>query len=292
MRNKRPLLVLALPIAIGVSTASAATIFFDTFTDGDRTNGTDTTDVAWYEVNSASATSAINTASAVVSGNNSLYINTGGNFRGLIANFAPAGSGSSGTLNIGEGYTLSLDFKYLAGGNVSNAIRVGLGDSSTVGAVAYTADGNPAPNTTGTQNQVGYFAGFGAGGSTSSQTYEDTAGNVFTTGTVGAFGTAVTGTSLNTNTGRSVLLSVLRTTTGTQVSSSIFSGLGGTGTVLTSTFVDTVSPFVQFNQVAVMAGNDADIEYSFDNVQLTYVPEPRAALLGGLGMLALLRRRR
>jgi hypothetical protein len=73
----------------------------------------------------------------------------------------------------------------------------------------------------------------------------------------------------------------------------MYDGTGGTGTPL-STFsvVDAASAYFNFNQVAITAGNTTLVDISMDNVKLEYVPEPRAALLGGFGMLALLRRRR
>jgi len=46
--------------------------------------------------------------------------------------------------------------------------------------------------------------------------------------------------------------------------------------------------------LGIIGGGGGDQQVAFDNVSLVYtpIPEPRAALLGGLGLLALLRRRR
>ena len=289
MRHTCSLLAFALPVAFGISTAFATTIFLDTFTDGARTNGTDPTDVAWYETIAASTTSIANAGSSTITvGNNSLFIDTAGDFRGLVANFAEAGSGVGGTLNIGEGYTLSMDIKSVVLATNSAGIRIGL--SSSAGN-PYTADGVSA----NTGSHVGYYAAYSTSFSPAQvQPFEDNGGTTINTGTVTALGGVVTATSFNTNLLRSVVFSVLRTSsTETTITSTMYDGTGGTGTPL-STFsvVDAASAYFNFNQVAITAGNTTLVDISMDNVKLEYVPEPRAALLGGFGMLALLRRRR
>ncbi len=56
-------------------------------------------------------------------------------------------------------------------------------------------------------------------------------------------------------------------------------------------FLDTTRSVSDFNRVGFLLGGNLDVDtVQFNNI--TVVPEPSAALLGGLGLLALLRRRR
>jgi len=82
-----------------------------------------------------------------------------------------------------------------------------------------------------------------------------------------------------------------RVATGMQIDTSIirtsdsleFGGL--------SNFVDTSVSVSDFNRVGFLLGGNLNVDtVQFNNI--TVVPEPSAALLGGLGLLALLRRRR
>lgn len=58
----------------------------------------------------------------------------------------------------------------------------------------------------------------------------------------------------------------------------------------TLSFTSSSNGFDNYNAVAIMSTPNAD--FRIDNVSVTLIPEPSAALLGGLGLLALLRRRR
>jgi hypothetical protein len=63
----------------------------------------------------------------------------------------------------------------------------------------------------------------------------------------------------------------------------------GTTKILNSVAVQTTSQTITDLKFAFTAGTGT---IGIDNIQITVIPEPSAALLGGLGMLALLRRRR
>ncbi len=60
------------------------------------------------------------------------------------------------------------------------------------------------------------------------------------------------------------------------------------GAIRTAT---TTTGWNDYNAIFIRNGSIA-ADYLVDNVSLTLVPEPAAAVLGGLGLLGLLRRRR
>jgi MYXO-CTERM domain-containing protein len=85
-------------------------------------------------------------------------------------------------------------------------------------------------------------------------------------------------------------LMLTRVATGIQIDSSIIRTsdsvqMGG------GSFLDTTLSVTDFNRAGFLLGGNLDVDtVQFTNI--TVVPEPSAALLGGLGLLALLRRRR
>ena len=71
--------------------------------------------------------------------------------------------------------------------------------------------------------------------------------------------------------------------------------ISGSGTILNASFLPSFTDTAKFRFVD-SASAAADVRVFVDNITITgtpeYVPEPRAALLGSLGLIALLRRRR
>lgn len=64
-----------------------------------------------------------------------------------------------------------------------------------------------------------------------------------------------------------------------------------TGSMTAHSFLDTSISASAFDRVGFLTAGNLDVEtVQFNNI--TVVPEPSAALLGGLGLLGLLRRRR
>lgn len=58
-------------------------------------------------------------------------------------------------------------------------------------------------------------------------------------------------------------------------------------------FLDTTVETYDFNRVGFLMGGDLNAnQVQFSNIDVTLIPEPSAALLGGLGMFLLLRSRR
>lgn len=88
------------------------------------------------------------------------------------------------------------------------------------------------------------------------------------------------------------LLSLERVVGGLQINSSIIRTSDSTQFGLLNFLDPTVSTYT-FDRVAFLIGNTLDADQAqFSNIDVTLIPEPSTALLGGLGLLALLRRRR
>lgn len=274
-------------LALAATPASAATIFFDTFTDGGRTNGADAQDVAWYETSTAVNSSIISSGGGELTGN-TLSVDTVNSFQGVTAPF------SMTTLSVGQTLTVTLDLRLVSATNLSNGIRIGFSNSNSN---VYTADGVPNTGTAAAFTHFGYFTGVGTNTDNGVNVQQDagtddTAG--FSNGAgISAIGTAVSTGGFDNNTNRSILFSITRTATGASLNSQVFGAVGSTGTPISQVIQeDTTSPYFSFDQLSVRIGNSGSVDYNIDNVLVTVVPEPGAALLGGLGMLMLLRRRR
>jgi hypothetical protein len=189
------------------------------------------------------------------------------------------------TLTVGQTIRLTFDYTQTTA-TAGDILRVGFYNVAT----PPTAD---AWSTSGTL--VGAFSGYttfvrdasGSGNVARSESASDT--NLVTTGPTTAFAGAVTITSpanaqtldIMVNTQYQAVFDVTLTTA-SQINtlftlSNGFSVAGQTSTVYNG-----------FDMVALRTINSA----LFDNIQVEVIPEPGAALLGGLGLLALLRRRR
>ncbi len=275
--------------ALTAATAHAVTVLTDNFTDGNRTASP-----AWYLSGAAPTSASVTSGANSIAGSNSLFFDSSNTFQGLTANFTAAGTGGSGALAVGESYILTLDLRMVSASNVANGMRIGLGNSA---GNPFTADGTPAAGSVAAQSHFGYYAGFGTGTTTSLIVNQDTGGGNnpgFTSGSdTSSLGSVATGVALTNGNNRSILFEVERTsTTDALITASYFSTTGSTGTpAATFSFTDTTGAYFNFNQVTIMSGGVTQ-DFTFDNVVLTHVPEPSAALLGSLGVLALLRRRR
>lgn len=258
----------AASLAILTATSQAAIVFTDTFDSGTG---------AWYKAGTA------NTLSNNGSGQLSWSSGTGANdaVRQVIGRAM-----TTQTLTVGQTLRLTFDYTQTTA-TVGDLVRVGFYNV----AAPPTADGWSHPSA-----NVGAFTGYttfvrdasASGNLARSETATDT--NTELTGpTMAVAGTFTNITSpANTqnidivaNTQYQAVFDVTLTSA-TQVNtlftlSNGFSVAGQTNTVYNG-----------FDTVVLRTINSA----LFDNVQVEVIPEPSAALLGGLGMLALLRRRR
>jgi hypothetical protein len=200
-----------------------------------------------------------------IGGGNSLRIDnsTTGTFRGMIGTM-----GSSTTINLGETLTLSFTGRYYESpGSNSGGLRFGLINSGNL-------DNN-------------FYAQLGTGGNTGFALFRDGAGDTSPGG-----GTGVT-TLVSTASGAAyasmdtspfnATISITRTAPSDY---GIVANLNGSIRTASSN-----TGWDNYNAVFIRNGSISN-DFLIDNVVVSIIPEPGSALLGGLGMLALLRRRR
>jgi hypothetical protein len=89
-------------------------------------------------------------------------------------------------------------------------------------------------------------------------------------------------------------LSLKRVASGMEITSSLVRQSDSVDFAELSTpFLDTTPQTFTYDRIGFLAGGGLDADQvTLSNISLTLIPEPSAALLGGIGMLALLRRRR
>lgn len=257
-----------LALAVATSTqADAAIVFEDTFGSGTGN---------WYR---ASTLDSLTTVSGELSVVRNTAIPT--NSDGVVGRSFDAQS-----LGVGETIRLTLDYRQDV---ASNAIfRVGLYDVGT----ALAADN-------WSNNNIGTFAGYYTfardASATASLTRYESAASSNTAAPPTSGGTSVTtsgsGTNHDINQDGSVTYKVLfeiTRTSSTQVDTlfKLSSGVTDHFSIVGST---TTNLFTTFDSAVLRIGGGTAY---YDNIKLEVVPEPSAALLGGLGMLALLRRRK
>jgi hypothetical protein len=190
----------------------------------------------------------------------------GNTFQGMIGTM-----GSSTTIPIGQTLTLSFIGQYTeAPGNVGGGLRFGF----------ISAYNNV--NNANADNAIGVQSGTGTNNTLSLN--RDTTPNF---GPLGGTTVTMATTTGTQNVGTSVYtasFAITRTGTGT------YSYSGNVNGSTVSVSGETVGVFDNYNAIAIVNGNTA-ADFRIDNVSVTLIPEPSAALIGSLGLLALLRRR-
>jgi hypothetical protein len=255
---------------------SAATIVSDSFTDGGRTNGADPQDIAWY-TNSSTQTLSVE--------NSELRITP------TAASQAVVGTLASGiTLAVGDYIELSFSFRYAASapGNSTNGFRFGL--YNDVGETMSSDAANRDDPNAGISS-VGYYGSISTGspGTPSNAFYREFGGtNGILTGDdrSSAVGNNSANMGLNDTDVHTAVMRITATAGGVSLTGSIDGITFASGPANTPT-----ADYRTFNQIA-FASNVTNTSLFLDDITLVYVPEPAAALLGGLGALFSLCRRR
>ncbi len=273
--SKSNITILAAALAIA-SHASATTIFTDTFDSGTG---------AWYKAYNNGTDTALTNSSGSLSW--SVGAN-GGDAYGVIGR-----SFSGQTLAVGDSILFSFDFTPTSDTGI---VRVGLHDLS--GGAAASAD-DWANTATGAY--AGYATFFRSTGSNATRvedgpmtTTANTAYPLYMGSNGGASNSTITTSGGSTdypfvnNSTYQVSFEITRTSA-SQVDT-LLTVLDGATTAYSVVGSQTSgTTYDAFNTAAVRISDGTAL---FDNVQVEVIPEPSAALLGGLGMLLMLRRRR
>lgn len=294
MKCSLPLIVLLSGFA-GAFCASAQVIVSDPFDDGNRTNGTDPLDLAWYKDEISGSMTIANRSTlatgAVAQGSNSLFMDPNSTFRSIFAGFAPFTLGAAGSST--DTITLALDFRFSTLGNVGSGYRLGLSNSLGTG---YTAD----TVTANRNDDRGHGLAFSLGTATPGTSLLRDAGTE--SGPLsGADRTTLTTVgdielSINDTTAHSVRLTYRRLSSSSlAITAEIFSSTGLSGSLIgfsTGTSTGLASDMFTFDQVGLGTGS-VDANSAIDNVIIAAVPEARtcmAVMLGGLLLLVTRRR--
>lgn len=283
-------------LAILAAGAQAQTILYfnDTFEDGGGTatrnndsSTVSTTDIAFFgRGNTGANITVINDSFA--GSTKALGLAPGsagvvylGSFDSDVSNNNPA-TGVAATdprvtlsATVGNYLSLTMDYHYRATPGATSDFRFGLyGDPSQF----ITADNSGMA----TDDATGYWVTVPFSGNATIT--RDVTGTGTILGTGSTIATSTTGGSISDQLKHSLELRITRTATGADI------GYYRDGTLFASG--SDSSPITSFNLVPFKNGT-ATTTYSIDNVSLRAVPEPGTfvMLLGGAGMLALLRRR-
>lgn len=231
---------------------------------------------------------------AVLSGQSSTGLTVGNNtaenaddvvFHASIdANGAVAGN-QAHTLAVGDRITFTgtVNLSGIAGGasgaTSGNQFRIGLFNT------------NSSPDNNG---WLGYILSTGSGTTQGSLRERDNPNTALYTSTTGAT-TIASLTAPNANTFNGLYnfsFSLNRISTGMEITSSFVRQSNSLDYAPRSTaFLDTTISTFTFDRIGFTAGGGLDLDQVVVS-NLSIIPEPSAALLGGLGMLLLLRRRR
>lgn len=266
-------------LALLTATSHATVIFTDDFTAAGTGN--------WYIGSNANQ------------GGDSTVTNTAGQLQFTIGGAQNKDeiigrSFTESSIAVGETIRLTYDYRQTS---ATGILRAGLVDRSAAALTgedwAYTTSG------TGSGTYAGYSTFFRDGSASGNVARAEAASfdNGDTTGyPTGSSGlTTITSPAntqnFNINDDGSItyqaLFEITRTATGVETLFSLSSGLT---THLSVAGVHTTgSPFTTFDTAVLRLDQGTGF---FDNIQVEIIPEPHTALLGGLGLLALLRRRR
>ena len=271
--------------SLSLSASHATTILYvdDPFTDGGATNGADANDIAWYVNNTTNASSSVQTDPVINTGN-ALRMNAAATFRKFIGVM-----GASITILQGETLQLSFDYRFHETAATGNSLRFGLFNNGGTGA---SGDNSPSDN-----DNFGYAVVSDpvTDSATGTRVAYEGAGDAVLggTGSGALLVYGASGTSVNSgiNTKGSALFTITRNLDDSIFLSSSINGQAAASGTLANPPSGTQFLNYTFQEVAIgLGGTAADL--SIDNVLVQVVPEPSAALLGGLGALMLLRRRR
>lgn len=286
----------ALVAVLSSSSLQATTLLNDTFSDNERATQGLTGSAEWGFAPNGNTNTNANLSAAT----GALVFTpqtTVGTAQQSTAYFTA--SGSPVALADGETITLTFDFTLTAlGASSENGLRFGLFNSNgTRYAADFSTASLPFLNAAIFEPTTGFFTTANVGATLGTSTFGVRRGNASASNTTPFGGSGgITGASttsgylgLVAGTTYTASLSILRNSSISATVSTTINGFtqGATTTATAGT--------MSFDTVAILSGSALTASsntFTIDNVNVTVIPEPSAALLGGLGALALLRRRR
>jgi hypothetical protein len=271
MKTSKNLLIAAATLmTVSLASHAATTVFTDTFDSGTG---------AWHK---AGTLGTLTNASGQLSWTEDTATGMGQ----VIGR-----SFSTQTIDVGQ--SIEFTFAYTRTAGNLGVLRVGMfnltdpitsndwaNDADNAWSGYYTFIRDNGTNLARVHNQSGMAVPGGGTGTDATLNGPTFAGAEMTVTSGGA-----TNTTVGANTQYQGSYLVTRTATGIETLFTLSDGV----TTLYSVAANTTTTFTNFNTVAMRVSEGTVL---FDNVQVTFIPEPSAALLGGLGLLALLRRRR
>jgi hypothetical protein len=279
------LLCLLATLALPLSAQTTATLFNDTFDDGERATQNPPGSVKW--------SSSIGTALALTD-NQLVQTPSGASSYPITLGYFTA-QGSAVTLGVGESLALSFSVSFIAPSTGTGGFRFGLYDSSAA-ASRKTSDSFSRADST-FADYTGYFTTATLSGGPGARFYERggadlIGGSLSNHSAVGNFGGG--GTGFVEGNVYAVSLSYQRTAAATLVLGVSYTGIFGEDSVastVTHTVSDTDASAFSFDSISFyLHGTGAAGAVTLDNITLEYssVPEPSSvALLAGGAVLAL-----
>ena len=264
----------------------------DGFTDGDRTDGADPLDVAWYKVprdaverGDLTLTVQNDDGAPGIGSGNALAVTheLTGQRRGMLANFPEV------SLNVGNSISLAFDFRILNDPltNSKEDFRFGLYNSNG------TVVNSDQPNDDMAEDDVGYFIRASTGTETEWSYVKDRGVSSFVGGNdINQLLSDQQLGGINDNLSHSVKMTLTLTSASVlDVAFVMDEGLPGEISMIEDDQT-LATGTTTFNEIA-FSSHDDDIDYIIDNVRVEYspIPEPATFALLGLG-LALLPRRK
>lgn len=285
----------AIWFALSAASTQAAVLLNDTFSDNERNTQSLPGSAEWgFAPNGGSNTNANLSATT-----GALVFTPQGTAvaQHSTAYFTP--SGSPAVLADGETITLTFDFTATAlGASTENGLRFGLFNSNgTRYAAGFSTATLAFSNVAVFQPTTGFFTTANLGATAGTASYGIRRGNASASnttpfggsGTIAGASTTAGYLGLVAGTSYTASLSITRNSATEAFVSTTINGF--TQSATTTATAGTLS----FDSVTILGGSaitPTGNTFVVDNVNVTVIPEPTAALLGGLGALSLLRRRR
>lgn len=273
---------------------NAGIIVNETFSDGDRTNGSDALDVPWFALSmptppSSPASLSVNVAPDPVLGTgNALSVdipsfsNTGSRpTHCVLATFGPVSLG----VCVGDSLTLRFDFRLLA--NTSRPDPAGFRFGIWNSAGTSVTNDDFASDYVITDDDFGYLLTVGTGGANGYEILREPAGYGSILGGPGSVllfrDASNEAPSINDTEKHTAAFTLERLSASSVRLSLAVAGKTGSAVDSSSSLVDT------FDEIA-MCGEMSDLDFAIDNIviETNCVPEPSSlVLLSGLGVMGL-----